>query len=165
MDQAQRLGALDSRLKQELYDNTMKFEKDELGRTQFNEQQLLDFARTSAVSDEQIQNYKQSIEQASRRQEQAMEHATKLVIEDLNRQYDAAKARNDFRATVEIDRQRKDAEAEIQKQKNKAANRTAAASAVGGIVGAVVGGIYGGAGGAAVGGQGGSALGKAAASQ
>jgi hypothetical protein len=162
MDNVQRLARIDERLKKELYDDNMSFQKDELGRTIFNERQLSDYARSNARDDQQFQNYAQQAEQISKRTLQAMEHAYRLVEQDLNQKYMTAKQSKDQKTQMEVERMKAEARAAMEKAKNKAANRAAAWQAGGTIAGTVAGGILGGGPqGATAGGGAGGALGGA----
>ena len=164
MDQAQRLGQLDAKLKQELYDDTIKFQQDELGRTVFNEQQLADYARVSAQSDETYNNMAQRAEHASKRKLEMMERAHKIVMEDLQQKYALAEQAKDQVTQLEIRGMISAANAQMAREKADAANRQAMWQAGGTVVGAVAGSLIpipgvGTAVGAAIGGSLGGAVG------
>lgn len=158
MDNLQRFSALNEQAKQELYDKQMQFDRDELGRTKFNEIQLADYTRLNAHNDQELQNYSQQAQQLSRRKLQAMESAYKLVAADLEQKQKLAEQKNDQESIRTIAQQKKDMEVKIQNERNRMANSQAAWSAGGTILGAVVGGLAGGAGGA----KGGASVGEAA---
>lgn len=163
MDNTQRLAAIDMRAKQELYDKQMQFQKDELGRTQFNETQLADYARTNAVSNEQLKNYAQSANQLSQRKIQAMEIAYKKVAEDLEQKEALAIQKGDEQARSDIEKQRMDINAQMSREKARAANRAAIWQTGGTIAGGVVGAFAGPAGASAGAGVGGAVGGAAGA--
>lgn len=102
MNNVQRLAAISENAKQELYDKQMKFDKDEAGRTLFNEMQLLDYAKANAQTDEQYKNYAQEAQQLSNRNMQFMEAAFNKVMEDLNYQQKLAEQAKDNTAMMEI---------------------------------------------------------------
>lgn len=160
MDNVQRLAALDSKAKKELYDDQMSFARDENGRTIFNEQQIADYARMNAKSNEEFKNYAQVATQASNRKLQLMETAYKKVQEDLNFKYAEAKQKGDQAAQKQIASDQSDMAARMQRERAKAANNGAMWQTGGAIVGTVVGGIYGGPAGAMAGGAAGGAAGS-----
>lgn len=141
MDETQKFAALNEGLKKQLYDDTMQFQKDELGRTVFNERQLADYARLNAQSDEQFRNYEQSTKLASKRKLQLLEQAYSMIEEDLRQQYAEAEQRKDMDAKRYIMTQQKKAEQEIQRARNNAANQAMAWKAAGGVVTAAIGAI------------------------
>lgn len=139
MDNVQKLASISQEAKQELYDQTMQLQKDEAGRTFFNERQLADYARLNAQSDEDFKNKAQQAEQVSKRNLQAMETAYNLVQEDLNQRYDLAKQRQDQATMKQIQEMKIAADRQMTKERNRAANNAAAWQAGGTIVGAVAG--------------------------
>lgn len=168
LDSTERLAKLDSAAKQELFDKQMKFEKDEAGRTLWNEEQLQDYARQNARSDDQLKNYQLTVEQATKRKLQTMEQAYNLIQLDLDNQLASAEQKKDQTAKQQIIQAKREADAAMQREKERRANNAAAwqqgGATVGGIVGGVVGAVYGGPAGAAAGYSAGSALGGAAGS-
>lgn len=165
MGNVQKLAQISEEAKKELFDRQTSFEKDEMGRTHFNERQLADYAKVNAQSDESYKNYAQQSEQLSRRKLQAMEHAARVVESDLEQKYQQAKQKGDQQSALEIEKTRKDMADKIQREKTRAANRAAAWQAGGTIVGAGAGALIGGPAGAAAGASLGSAAGGMAASQ
>lgn len=139
----ERLAAIDSRAKDELYDKQMNFAQDENGRTLFNEQQLADYARISARSDQEYQNYAQAAKQASDRKLQMMETAFHKIEADLNYKYAQAKQAGDQAAQQQIAQQQAENAARMEREKARASNSAAAWNAGGQIVGAVAGGVLG----------------------
>lgn len=144
MDQVQKFAQLNEGLKRQLYDETMKFKKDELGRTKFNEQQLADYARLNAQSDEQFRNYQQKSTLASKRKMELMEQAYRLIEEDLKHKYAEASQRKDMAAMDKIRAEQRKAQREIDRKRTNAANNRAAASAGGSFIGGILGTAYGG---------------------
>jgi hypothetical protein len=161
-----RLGKLDMKAKQELYDKELEFKKDEAGRTIFNERQLADYAIRNAKSEEEYKSYAQQAQLLARRDLQATETAFNLVMEDLKQKWALAEQRKDQAAKEEIARMKAAAEAAMERKKAKAANSAAMWSSGGMIVGAVAGALIAGPGGyaagAAVGSQAGAGLGTLA---
>jgi hypothetical protein len=161
-DNITRLAKIDEGLKKELFDSNMKFQKDEVGRTVFNDRQLSDFARTNAKSDEQYKNYAQQATQVAQRKAEAMEQAYKLLATDLDQKYAVAKQKGDEKTQVEVYKMKQEAQAAINKAKNKAANTAAMWNAGGTVVGGAAGAAFGPAGamaGAGIGGAVGGMIG------
>jgi hypothetical protein len=150
-------------LKKELYDDHMKFQKDELGRTKFNEVQMADYAKSNAKSQEEYNNYAQRAEILSKRKMQALEHAHKLIMEDLNQKHLMAEKNKDQEAIIEIELMKKGANEAMAREAARAANKAAAWKTGGMIVGGALGSMGGPAGalaGSMVGGAIGSAIGS-----
>lgn len=164
MDNTQRLAALSASTKAQLYDANIQFQKDETGRTLFNEAQLADYARTKAQTDEQFRNYSQTANQLTDRNLQMMNTAYAKIQEDITNKYQQAKQAGDEQLMQQLTKQKHDADMAMQEAKNKAANSTAMWSAGLGIAGAAAGSLAGPAG-AGVGYSAGSALGQMASSQ
>lgn len=162
-DQATKFAKLNADLKKSLYDDTMKFQKDELGRTKFNDVQMADYARANAQSDEQYNNYAQKAQLIQKRSLQIMEHANKLMMKDLEQKQRMAEKEKDQQSFLEIEQMKAAARAALEKKKRKAANAAAAWGAggtiIGTVAGTVLGGPAGGAAGASVGGAVGSTIG------
>lgn len=165
MTNVERLGRLDLAAKKELYDKQLEFQKDEAGRTLFNQRQLADYALQNAQSDEQFKDWAQKAEQLNKRNLQALEASYALIIEDLNYRWQLAEQANDQRTKVEIQKMKAAAEEAMRRKQAKAANMTSMWGAIGTVGGAVVGGFVAGPQGAIVGAQMGGAAGSTYGSQ
>lgn len=143
MDQVQQFANLDQSLKQKLYDDTMKFQKDELGRTVFNENQLADYYRTKVQNQEEFKNLAQKAQQASKRSLLMIQKAYELEQEDLKNQYEAAKQAGDQATMKQIKQSQFDNDQAMQRQKNRDANNAAVWTAGGTIAGGAVGAMAG----------------------
>jgi hypothetical protein len=141
MGNVQRLAALDESAKRQIYDRQMQFERDENGRTLFNERQLADYARSKAQSDEEYKNYAQKAQQLSDRKLQAMETAYQKVQQDLEFKYQQAKQSGDQENILKIEKKKEDVRKEMQQIRTDTANNKAMWVAGGTIVGAVVGAV------------------------
>lgn len=115
MDSLSRLAGISEQAKQELYDQQMQFKKDEAGRTLFNTRQLADYAVTSAKNDEELKNYQQNMELASKRKAELMDAAYNKLKEELTSKYELAKAKGDY----EGQRQIKEFQNDIEERKAK----------------------------------------------
>lgn len=167
MSNVQRLANVSQKAKQELYDDQMRFQRDEQGRTQFNTRQLADYARVQAQSQQQLANYQQQSDQLYKRSIQAMEQAQVIVSEDLRQRAAVASQQGDQTTQREIAQMREDMDSKIAKEKAAAANNSAMWGAGGTIAGAAAGAYFGDgdpsaiSGGAAAGGALGGMIGNA----
>lgn len=165
MTSAERLGRLDMSAKQELYDKQLQFQKDEAGRTLFNQRQLADYAIQNAQSDEEFKNWSQQAQQLNKRELQAMETAYNLITEDLKQRWALAEQKKDQAAKEEIARIEASVRAAMEKKRAQAANNASMWSSIGTVAGAGIGAVYGGPAGAVVGAQAGAGVGGMIGSQ
>jgi hypothetical protein len=158
MSNLDRFANISEKAKQDLYDKQMQFQKDEAGRTLFNETQLLDYAAVNARNQEEFKNYQQQAEQMSENKLKMMELAFDKVKQDLDLKYQEAKQAGDNETQAKIIQMQNDMKQQIQNEQNERAQEKAKRGAIGGIVGGVFGGIAGGPGGAAAGASAGSSV-------
>lgn len=163
--QADALAKLNNNIKNELLDSQLQFAKDERGRTLLNDRQLADAAILNAKSEEDILNYKQSIQQMNARKLQTMQAAYHKLAQAMQSGVDSAGRQLDFQTRQQIKTMMTDAEKAIQAEKNRIEANTAMWGAAGTLVGSIVGAVAGGASGAKAGGQIGGAGGGYAGSQ
>jgi hypothetical protein len=163
--QAVRLSQLDNKLKQDLLDKQLQFNKDERGRVLFSERQLADAAILTARSQQEFEMYKQRAEQVTRRKLQAMEYAAKVMENTLTSGRDAEGRQLDQQSRLQIKQEVAAAERAIQDEIRKQQNKSAMWGAAGTILGATAGGLAGGPTGAMAGGQAGGAAGTYAATR
>jgi hypothetical protein len=126
INNAERLGRLDMSAKKELIDSQLQFQKDEAGRTLFNQRQLVDYAAQNARSEEDYKNYAQQADQLNKRKLQTMDTAYKIIEEDLSQRFRVAEQRKDQAAQQQI----MEIRAEIERQKQRAAARAANSAAM-----------------------------------
>lgn len=160
-----RLGALNSQLKTKLFDSQMNFNRDELGRTVFNEQQLLDYKLAQGMADEDLLNYEQTARQMTDRKLQMLKTAQAKIMSELNQEFSSGQQELDQAHKKALVEQKRAIEEKIRKEQAKAKNRGAMFSAAGTVIGAVAGGMVAGPAGATVGASAGGAIGGLAASQ
>lgn len=86
-DLSQELAKAGENAKQELFDDQMQFNKDEAGRTYFNERQLLDWKATNAESDQEYKDTIQEMNQIADRKIQIMEQAAKVLHREMEQEY------------------------------------------------------------------------------
>lgn len=161
----QRLAQLDQDTRAELFDRQMRFEKDELGRTQFNDRQLADYAVLSARSQEQLRNYQQTAQLAYDRNIQLMRTAYDKLDEALRNENALREQGYDQAAIQEMYQEKRDMEQRIRREEAAAANKMAAWSAGGAILGGAAGFAAGGPQGAQTGAAAGSAFGTVVSAQ
>lgn len=155
-----RLGKISESAKREILDSRLQFQADEAGRTLLNERQLADFARMSAVSDEQMRNYQQQAEQTSKLNMQAQEAAYNKLVSILSNEHEMRQLGLNSAQKRDLLSAKQGLEDKIARDKAAAANKGAIWGTVGTVVGAVAGGVFGGPGGAAAGAAVGGGLGR-----
>jgi hypothetical protein len=138
-DGLSKLSALDSRLKDELWDKQLRFEQDELGRQTFNERQLMDYKLSQVKSEEDWANYEQEVRQVSDRRMQLLKTAYSQVQQQLKQASQANEQELDQAQKVRLIEAKRAIEEKIRREKARQANRAAAFQAGGTIVGAVAG--------------------------
>lgn len=169
-DLQNQLATTNRKLKQELVDKQMTFQTDALGRTLFNDRQLMDYQVWKATSSEDLQNYEQAVSEASRKRQALLETAHKQVIQsmqDASSQYNQSMSEQQ---KAQLLAAKQALEIKLKKEKASQAARASMFEGVGTIFGAVAGGVIGsvvpGAGtavGAGIGAAAGAGLGKVAA--
>jgi len=157
-----QLASMGEQVKQKLFDSNMTFQRDELGRTAWNERQLADWVVKKAKSVEDLRNYQMKVAQISKRKMQYLKTAQQKLTQALEQAstdkmqaLDQASRERIARAKIEIERQ-------LREEADAAASRGAMGAGAGGIIGTVVGAYVGGPTGAQIGGQAGSAIGQGA---
>lgn len=146
-----QLSKLGEEAKQKIWDQNLKFEKDELGRTSFNDRQLLDYAIMNAKSDEDLANFEQQMNFESEKRMETLRAAQAKIKQSLQQGFD------DYNQTLDAEQKMKLVQAQqaldrkMKEEANKAANRAAMFGAAGTIAGAVGGAVLGGTLGAAAG--------------
>lgn len=133
------LSNLNSSLKNKLFDENMQFGKDELGRTLFNDRQLLDFKVATAKSDIELKKFEQDMRQASARKIQILAAAQQKLKQALEQSFSQGEQNLDQDSRMKIAQAKIAAEAKMKKEANKQKNRAAIISAAGTIAGGVVG--------------------------
>lgn len=137
--------------KQQLFDASLQFEQDELGRTIFNERQLLDYAVTHAKDVEAVQDYEQAISQMSERRMRLMQVAQQKIEMELRQAYAAEQSSLNQEAKLALTKAAAAMKEKMAKEKANAQNRGTMWAAIGGIGGAAIGAYFGGPAGAQLG--------------
>jgi hypothetical protein len=156
--ETERLGSLDSRFKQNIFDKQMQFKEDELGRTLFSEQQLLDYKIANARSDEDLLNYEQQVRGESDRRIALLSAAHAKIRQALEQGFQSGEQELDQAHKENLIRAKAELEAKLRREEARNKNRAARFSAAGQILGATAGAIVG----TVVAGPGGTAAGAAA---
>lgn len=156
------LGNLSSELKGQLFDSNLQFQKDEMGRTLYNDQQLLDYKLAQGLSDEQLFGYEQQVRQTSQRKLNLLKTASSKLRQELEQSFQSGQQELDQEQQRYLIERKRQIEEKIRKEKAKQKNRAAAFAAAGTIVGAVAGALIAGPGGYAAGASAGASLGSAA---
>lgn len=135
-----QLGTLNKELKQRLLDDQFSFQKDELGRTLFNERQLLDYKLATAKSGVELKELEQKMRQTSQRKIQMLKTAQAKLNQGLTQEFqkgqqelDQAQRKRLIQAKVEIDKK-------IAREQARAKNRGSMFSAIGTLAGVAIGG-------------------------
>lgn len=157
-----KLAKLNQEVKNELLDKQLEFNKDERGRTIFNERQLADWAIQNAKSEEEFLNYKQAAEQMHQRKMQMLEVAYQKLSAQLRGEARLKGQKLDQESRNRIEEARRKIEQKLRQEQIEEQNRQAIWSGVGTIVGAGVGAFFGGPGGASAGAQAGGSAGAGA---
>ena len=135
----------------------MEFKRDEIGRVQYQETQLIDFAIATAESEEELQNRLQDIEWASRQETAMMEAINNRLKTLLSGEQSAELQKYSQEQQAELVRYQRDLEDNLREKQEKAARN----GAIFGGIGTIIGAYYGGPAGAKAGGEAGSAAGGA----
>lgn len=161
-----QLSQLGSDVKQQLFDKQMSFKQDELGRTQFNDRQLMDYAILKAKNAQDFDKYKQAATQAYDRQAALVQQAMNVYTTGIQQHFEKSEQNLDQASKLRIGEALAAAQRSGTRKSNNAKNKAAAWQAggtvVGTAVGAYVGSLYGsGTGGAMIGGALGGGIGSA----
>lgn len=138
-----RLSQLDENAKNRILDNQLQFQRDEMGRTLFNERQLADFALLQATNAEDIRNYQQTVEQLSRRKLQMLQSAQTILTQQLELDYQRESRQLSQEQTLKLQRAKQELQNKIAKEQAERANRAGMNSAIGGMLGGVGGAVVG----------------------
>ena len=134
-----QLASLNEEAKKKIFDDNMKFEKDELGRTTFNDRQLLDYAILNAKSDEDLANFEQQMNFESEKRMNTLRAAQAKIKQSLEQGYDDYNQTLDAAQKMKLVQAQQALEQKMKEESNKAANRASMFGAAGTIGGAVAG--------------------------
>lgn len=137
-----KLNKLDNRLKTQLLDDQLKFQKDQAGQTLLNTRQLADWAVTKAKSKEEYLNYAQQAQQMYQKDIMLHEAAYNKLRQALELGYIKKGQKLDIETKLRLKKAKAAIEKQIRDKKNKAKNKMSMWSAGGKILGGVAAGIY-----------------------
>ena len=137
-----KLNKLDNRLKTQLLDDQLKFNKDQAGQTLLNTRQLADWAVTKAKSKEEYLNYAQQAKQMYEKDIMLHEAAYNKLKQALELGYIKKGQKLDIETKLRLKKAKLKIEKQIKDKKNKAKNKMSMWSTGGKILGGVAAGIY-----------------------
>ena len=108
----QQLQKLSSNVKRNLYDRAMKFEKDEIGRTRWKTNQLMDYALRKTQRAQDYRKLEQSVGQMQKRRTQLLKISQAKIEQALKQEFTKTEAARDRSMTERLQK----AEAEIKKK-------------------------------------------------
>jgi hypothetical protein len=137
-----QIGALSNNLKQDIFDKQTQFQKDELGRTYWNERQLADWKIKQVKSDEELAEFEQNISQEFEKKMALLQASEKSIRQRLEQEMQKSEQNQDQALMQRL----QTAEIELQRKQQKAQARAAQNSAMLGALGtlggmAIAGGI------------------------
>lgn len=135
----EKLGQVDKKMKNRLIDETISFNKDEMGRTLFNTRQLLDYKLASAKSDIDMQKYEQQVRELSQKKMQMLQVAHKKVMQELEQSQQSGQQQTSQQQTKRLIQAKINLEEKMRKEAAEKKNRGMMANAAGALVGIVIG--------------------------
>lgn len=158
LKQRDDLHALGKDLNGKLFDSTMRFEEDEIGRKFSNERQLQDYMVSNAKSDIALKDQMREMQQVADREIYMMEAAYKALEQEEKQKFKSGEQSKGQAHMQKVRHAKEEMARSIRKKKAKRDNRKAILTGVGTVVGAVVGGYFTGGTGAMAGGAAGGKL-------
>lgn len=158
-----QLANIDEKAAQAIFDERMQFQRDERGRTFFNERQLADWRITQAKDEEEFANWAQGAQHAHKRKIQILETLHRSVLAEMEKTAKLGQQKANQQHKMKLIQMERDLKKKIREANAKAGSSAAMWGAAGTVVGAVVGSVIPGAGtaaGAVVGGAVGTAIGS-----
>jgi hypothetical protein len=129
-DLSQRLYEQEGQAGAEVFDNNLKFQQDELGRSSLNDRQLADYAVLTARNQEELANYEQQVAVAYERKQGIMKQAF-AVLEQYEKQlFEAEQTEANQELQRRIALAKKKQADDLARLQNEGANRAAIWGAV-----------------------------------
>jgi len=135
-----QLNQLGTGLKQRLLDDQFQFQKDELGRTFFNERQLLDYKVATAKSQVELKDFEQKMRQAGQRKIQMLKAGQAKIEQELKQAFQKGQQELDQAQYKKLAEAKRAMEEKIRREQAKARNRGSMFSAIGTLAGVAIGG-------------------------
>lgn len=145
------LASLGENAKKEIFDSNMQFQKDELGRTRLNEQQLMDWKITQMKNANELAAFKQQVAQMSARKMQYLRTLHAKLSQKIEQNAKAEMGEQDRATQERILRLKLSTETSMMNEQRDAQRRMQKFVAAGTIIGTIAGGQAGGSIGGAVG--------------
>lgn len=134
-DAESQLNTLNSGLKQRLLDDQFTFQKDELGRTFFNERQLLDYKVSTAKSALEVRDLEQKMRKASSRKMQILKAAQAKINQDLTQEFQKGEQELNQEQLKRLTEAQRAMQDKIRREEARAKNRGSMFSALGTLAG------------------------------
>lgn len=142
--QEETFANLSGNIKAQVFDDQLKFQKDELNRTQFNDRQLADWALLKAKNQVELKKYEDMMRRSIERKRIVTDMAYKTVTQALQQTWTSKEQALDQQAKEDLREIAIQAQQARARAKAKAANCAGIWSTVGTVVGGVVGAVAGG---------------------
>ena len=153
LEQRQAINNLGGDIKEELFDNQLRFKQDEIGRAFTNERQLADYAISNAKDNIHLTNRLQEMSQASQKELIMLEASHNTLVQALKQGYDDNKQKLDQASKTRIQSMITEMNKELERKRRKAGatamifqgavGGASTGAAVGGPYGAIIGGVVG----------------------
>lgn len=135
----QVLNNLDTQLKGRLIDDQFQFQQDELGRTLFNDRQLMDYKIQTAKSDLEMRDFEDKMRQTSQRRIQLLKASQAKIEQEMQQNFAQGQQRLDQQTQTRMAEAVRDLKRKIAQEQADAANRASMFSAGGTLLGAAAG--------------------------
>jgi len=130
-----QLNQLGTGLKQRLLDDQFQFQKDELGRTFFNERQLLDYKVATAKSQVELKDFEQKMRQAGQRKIQMLKAGQAKIEQELKQAFQKGQQELDQAQYKKLAEAKRAMEEKIRREQARARNRGSMFSALSTLAG------------------------------
>ena len=160
-----QLAQLNQKVKAELIDKQTQFAKDAMGRTLFNDRQMMDLAVYKAKSANDLASYEQSVQEQTQKRLAMLTQAHAVITDAMQNGAAAWNQAMDDKLKQQLAQQQQAIELKIKQAQARANANAGMFSAAGEIVGGIVGAVVGGAPGAVAGASLGGGVGRIAYSQ
>jgi len=136
---ANQLAKTNQELKQDLFDKQNQFQKDELGRTFWNDRQLADWKISQAKSDEDLLNYEEQVRQESSKKMAMLEAAQRAILQKKQQAFASGELAQNQALAKELAQAERDVADKMRKAQEKASRNAMILGAAGSIIGAGIG--------------------------
>ena len=128
-----QIGALSNNLKQDIFDKQTQFQKDELGRTYWNDRQLADWKIKEAKSDEELAEFEQNIAQEFEKKMAGLQASQRSIKQRLEQEMQKSEQDQDQALMQRL----QNAEIELQRKQQKAQARASQNASILGAAGTI----------------------------